>query len=439
MQIMALPPQAPQRSEERPRNSPPAESEQAAADPARGEPRPVISNRAQRPNVAREDDNVPGTGFAAHLELATQTPVPVAQPIETAVPVLLAASPLEIPIPTDATAVAEPALLTVPISATTPAIGGLSLAPVRSPLAEALASAQRLPVAEVNTTTPLPTDLPESAVAEMTRGPAATMVPAALPTSLLTSGARLPRSDTSAATVLAAPKSGTSPAASTATATSTASLPLDPTLTEEPAALIAPMDAVAPAISTGQANTQTSTEAMIAAAPAAPTAQSGIATTAATNASAPSHSDGATALDLALARQVKNQVVTQAADGAREMTLRLTPPELGTVRVQITEQAGTLHIRLSAEDDGVRAALERALPSLRQDLRGSELGVADVQVADRHASSFSGFAQGRQDRGGEPGGGSSQPRAGTASGAATPTSRSELGGLVHGDRIDARA
>ena len=42
-------------------------------------------------------------------------------------------------------------------------------------------------------------------------------------------------------------------------------------------------------------------------------------------------------------------------DGQRSLTLRLTPPELGTVRIEIVEQAGRLSVRLGAEDDSVRA------------------------------------------------------------------------------------
>lgn len=93
-----------------------------------------------------------------------------------------------------------------------------------------------------------------------------------------------------------------------------------------------------------------------------------------------------TPADRALAHQVARSLVQQLADGSRSLTIRLTPPELGTVRVQVVEQAGVFNVRLGAEDDAVRAALERALPTLRAELRASPTVIADVQVSDGHLS-----------------------------------------------------
>ena len=41
---------------------------------------------------------------------------------------------------------------------------------------------------------------------------------------------------------------------------------------------------------------------------------------------------------------------------------------------------------LQAEDDGVRAALERSLPHMRQELRNQDSMVRDIQLADHHLS-----------------------------------------------------
>ncbi|MFW5844746.1 MAG: flagellar hook-length control protein FliK [Planctomycetota bacterium] len=86
--------------------------------------------------------------------------------------------------------------------------------------------------------------------------------------------------------------------------------------------------------------------------------------------------------DRAIAGQVARSVLAELPNGDRVLQLRLTPPELGTVRVQIVEHQGQLQVRMSAEDDGVRHALERALPQLRQDLRSHDAPVADLQLAD---------------------------------------------------------
>ena len=95
-----------------------------------------------------------------------------------------------------------------------------------------------------------------------------------------------------------------------------------------------------------------------------------------------------TAPDRALAQQVSRAIIQQTADGQRVMQLRLTPPELGTVRIELVEHRGVLQIRLGAEDDGVRAALERALPGLRQDMRSANAPIAGLELVDQHLEFF---------------------------------------------------
>ena len=92
-------------------------------------------------------------------------------------------------------------------------------------------------------------------------------------------------------------------------------------------------------------------------------------------------------LDRVVAHQVSQQLTRSISDQQRVLTIRLTPPELGTVKVQVVEQAGgTLRVTLQAEDDGVRAALERSLPHMRQELRHQDSMVRDIQLADHHLS-----------------------------------------------------
>ena len=45
-------------------------------------------------------------------------------------------------------------------------------------------------------------------------------------------------------------------------------------------------------------------------------------------------------LDRVVAHQVNQQLTRAIGDQQRVLTIRLTPPELGTVKVQVVEQAG---------------------------------------------------------------------------------------------------
>lgn len=105
-----------------------------------------------------------------------------------------------------------------------------------------------------------------------------------------------------------------------------------------------------------------------------------------------------TPADRALADQVGRALVRTLSDGQRSLTLRLTPPELGTVRIEIVEQAGRMSVRLGAEDDSVRAALERALPNLRNELRGGDAPIDDVRLTDNQMADQQREQQKRQAR-----------------------------------------
>jgi len=87
--------------------------------------------------------------------------------------------------------------------------------------------------------------------------------------------------------------------------------------------------------------------------------------------------------------------VQNLPNGDRMMVLRLTPPELGTVRVELIERQGVFTARLHAEDDGVRLALERFLPSMRQDLRASDAPIRELNLSDQAQFQRS-FADGQQ-------------------------------------------
>ena len=82
----------------------------------------------------------------------------------------------------------------------------------------------------------------------------------------------------------------------------------------------------------------------------------------------------------AVQQQVSRAIVQQMANGDRTLSLRLTPPQLGTVRIELVESRGHISVRFQAEDDNVRQALERQLPQLRQDLRAADAPVASVRM-----------------------------------------------------------
>ncbi len=75
-------------------------------------------------------------------------------------------------------------------------------------------------------------------------------------------------------------------------------------------------------------------------------------------------------LDRAVAQQVSRAIVQHLPDGGTCMVMRLTPPELGTVRIEFLSRDGMVTARLMADDEGVRQALDRALPHIRAEVRG---------------------------------------------------------------------
>jgi flagellar hook-length control protein FliK len=87
-----------------------------------------------------------------------------------------------------------------------------------------------------------------------------------------------------------------------------------------------------------------------------------------------------TAVDRIITHQVVHGLQRQRPDADRSLMIRLTPPELGTVRVLLREEDGQIHARILAEDPAVRQALQRELPHLLRDLRVADAPVASVAV-----------------------------------------------------------
>lgn len=101
------------------------------------------------------------------------------------------------------------------------------------------------------------------------------------------------------------------------------------------------------------------------------------------------------AMEKVVSHQVSKALVQHLPNGDKMMVLRLTPPELGTVKIEVIERQGVLSARLHAEDDGVRLALERFLPSMRQDLRAHDAPIRELTLSDQAQFQRS-FADGQQ-------------------------------------------
>jgi flagellar hook-length control protein FliK len=97
----------------------------------------------------------------------------------------------------------------------------------------------------------------------------------------------------------------------------------------------------------------------------------------------------AAATDATVSRQLGRAILQQVGSGDRILVLRLTPPDLGTVRIEVSQQAGQISLRLRAEDDSVRQSIERQLPQLRQDLRANDAPIVDIHLDNQNMTMLS--------------------------------------------------
>ncbi len=78
------------------------------------------------------------------------------------------------------------------------------------------------------------------------------------------------------------------------------------------------------------------------------------------------------------------------------VTLRLTPPEMGTVRIQLDLAGPSVSARFHAESDAARAMLQQQLGQLRGALEGQGLSVDRLSVQPMNDSSASNFTRNEQ-------------------------------------------
>lgn len=139
-----------------------------------------------------------------------------------------------------------------------------------------------------------------------------------------------------------------------------------------------------------------------------------------------------TPVDRAIAGQITRQLVHTEANGDRVLVIRLTPAELGTVRIELREHNGVLTAHLRAEDEAVGRAIDRMLPTMRLELRGQDSPLADVVREPRDQR------QGDQRGNGQPQDQSTpwsrqQERDGNRQGRRHAEAAFSLAGLVDGD------
>lgn len=86
-----------------------------------------------------------------------------------------------------------------------------------------------------------------------------------------------------------------------------------------------------------------------------------------------------------LAETAARLMVQSVAEGKWQASLRLDPPELGRVEVQMGRDQSALSAHFVTATSGARAALEQALPQLAQQLAEQGMSLGDSSVSQQHS------------------------------------------------------
>lgn len=92
---------------------------------------------------------------------------------------------------------------------------------------------------------------------------------------------------------------------------------------------------------------------------------------------------GTSVRDSAWGSQLNERVVMMANNQLKSAEIRLTPAELGPLRVQVAVDDGTAHVTFHAQHAVTREAIEQALPRLREMLAENGLSLGQADVSDR--------------------------------------------------------
>lgn len=86
-----------------------------------------------------------------------------------------------------------------------------------------------------------------------------------------------------------------------------------------------------------------------------------------------------------LAETAARLLVQSVSEGKWQASLRLDPPDLGRVEVQIGRDQNTLSAHFVTATSGARAALEQAMPQLAQQLDAQGMSLGDASVSQQGA------------------------------------------------------
>ncbi|MGI9235294.1 MAG: flagellar hook-length control protein FliK [Woeseiaceae bacterium] len=87
--------------------------------------------------------------------------------------------------------------------------------------------------------------------------------------------------------------------------------------------------------------------------------------------------------DVAWGERIGDRVVMMAGNHLKQAEIRLTPAELGPLRVQVSVDDGATHVTFHAQHAVTRDALEQALPRLREMLAENGLSLGQADVSER--------------------------------------------------------
>lgn len=90
-----------------------------------------------------------------------------------------------------------------------------------------------------------------------------------------------------------------------------------------------------------------------------------------------------------------SQSVREVHQNGRQLTIRLTPPELGALQIDVTTRNGALTARLETETEAARQIILEHLPQLRESLQqiGATMERIDVQIGQHSREGQSGWSQ----------------------------------------------
>ena len=101
------------------------------------------------------------------------------------------------------------------------------------------------------------------------------------------------------------------------------------------------------------------------------------------------------AIGESVVQQIAGQVVLHKAGDTSTLTVHLNPPELGTIKLNVTSESGVLTTEIQSQNASVRSLLEVHIPALRDALSNAGIEVSAFNVSA--GGDFGQLSQGRQE------------------------------------------